>query len=103
MSNHDSLYHYMVEFTVPVPFPADLYHKIPDQQEIVQNLFTDGKLVAYTLAADLTRLWAVFISSSESELITLIDKLPLSKFMEYNYHELRFHQSLKLLPTLSMN
>lgn len=103
MNRENSLYHYMVEFTVPVPFPADLYHKIPDQQETVQNLFADGKLVSYTLAADFSKLWAVFISSSESELLTHIDKLPLSQYMEYNYYELRFHQSLKLLPSLSMN
>ncbi len=93
----------MVEFKVPVPFPSELYHKIPNQQEKVQELFTSGKLVAYTLAADLSKLWAIFVCSSESELLTHIDKLPLSQYMEYDYSELRFHQSLKLLPAMSMN
>ena len=93
----------MVEYKIPVPFPSELYHKIPDQQEMVQKLFTEGKLVSYTLAADLSKLWAVFMSSSESELLNYIDKLPLSEYMEFDYSELRFHQSLKLLPSMSMN
>ena len=99
----NSLYQYMVEFKVPVPFPQELYHKIPNQQDMVQKLFASGKLVSYTLAADLSKLWAIFVCSSESELLTHIDKLPLSQYMEYDYSELRFHQSLKLLPAMSMN
>jgi muconolactone delta-isomerase len=103
MSDNHQLYNYMVEFAVPVPFPTELYHKIPDQQEMVQKLFSSGKLASYTLASDLSKLWAVFVCSSESELLNYIDKLPLSKYMEFDYSELRFHQSLKLLPSMSMN
>jgi len=93
----------MVEFAVPAPFPQELYHFIPKQRSVVNDLFTSGKLVSYTLSMDLTKLWVIFLASTESELITLVDKLPLTSYMDYDYTELRFHQSLKLLPTMSLN
>lgn len=103
MSEDKHIQHYMVEFSVPSPFPQHLYEIIPHQRVSVNELFTAGKLISYTLSMDMTRLWAVFLASTESELITLVDRLPLSQYMDYNYSELRFHQSLKLLPAMSLN
>lgn len=76
---------------------------IPRQRVNVNEMFNSGKLISYTLSMDLSKLWAVFISESESELLSLVDKLPLSQYMDFDYTELRFHQSLKLLPTMSLN
>jgi len=103
MNEDKHIRHYMVEFAVPAPFPQDLYYIIPEQRSIVNDLFTAGKMVSYTLSMDLTKLWVIFLASSESELITLVDKLPLTSYMDFDYSELRFHQSLKLLPTMSLN
>lgn len=94
---------YMVEFKVPDPITQEIISLIPDQREIVENLFTAGKLAIYSLAEDRSMLWAIFVASSESELINLIDKLPLSSYMDYDYHQLMFHQSVQLLPALSLN
>jgi len=69
----------------------------------VEKLFTAGKLTMYSLAIDRSKLWALFLAESESQLISLIDRLPLSSYMDYNYHELMFHQSAQLLPALSLN
>ena len=94
---------YMVEFVVPTPLPDELFQMIPEQRKEVDNLFTSGHLLSYTLSMERNKLWAVFLAGSESELLSHIDQLPLSKYMEYNYYELMFHQSLKLLPTMSLN
>lgn len=94
---------YMVEFKVPDPITQEIISLIPDQREVVENLFAAGKLAIYSLAEDRSMLWAIFVASSESELITLIDKLPLSSYMDYDYHHLMFHQSVQLLPALSLN
>lgn len=102
MENRE-LSQYMVEFDVPIPFPDHLFTLINDQREKVDQLFTAGKLLTYTLSVDRSRLWAVFLASSESELLSCIDMLPLSKYMDYDYCELMFHQSLKLLPSMSLN
>ena len=94
---------YMVVFEVPYPITEQIISLIPDQREQVENLFTAGKLTMYSLAIDRSKLWALFLAESESQLISLIDRLPLSSYMDYNYHELMFHQSAQLLPALSLN
>ena len=93
----------MVEFYIPLPIDNEIYQLIPEQRKQVQILFNSGKLVAYSLAADKSKLWALIVASSESELIQIIDTLPLTKYIDYNYSELMFHQSLKLLPAMSLN
>lgn len=94
---------YMVEFIVPYPITEEIISMIPDQRAVVEKLFAGGKLVIYSLAEDRSKLWAIFVASTESELLKLIDRLPLSSYMEYDYHQLMFHQSVQLLPALSLN
>lgn len=94
---------YMVEFIVPYPITEEIISMIPEQRAVVEKLFTGGKLVIYSLAEDRSKLWAIFVASTESELLKLIDRLPLSSYMEYNYNQLMFHQSVQLLPALSLN
>jgi len=103
MSEEKYIKQYMVTFNIPDPVPAELMAQIPEQRKVVNELFTSGKLASYTLTMDRTILWAVFFTSSESELIQLIDKMPLVQYADYDYYELMFHQSLRLLPTMSLN
>ena len=94
---------YMVEFIVPIPFTEDLKSMIPDQQNAVYKLFLEEKLLNYTLSLDRTKLWAIFLADSESALITYIDKLPLSQYMNYDYKEIMFHEAVQLIPSISLN
>lgn len=103
MSDQQNIKQFMVEFKVPSPFPAELYRLIEDHRAVVNKFFNKGKLTSYALASDRSKLWAVFLASSESELLQLIDKLPLSQYMDYDYQELMFHQSIRLLPAMSLN
>jgi len=103
MPQSNDIIQYMVEFRVPDPITQEIISLIPDQREVVETLFTGGKLVIYSLAQDRSKLWAIFVASSESELLNLIDRLPLSSYMDYDYHQLMFHQSVQLLPALSLN
>lgn len=103
MSDEAQLKQYIVEFDILDPYDPVLYAQIPQQRQVVNDLFTSGKLVTYTLTMDRSKLWAIFVVSAESELINLIDKLPLSQYMDYQYKELMFHQSIRLLPTMSLN
>jgi len=103
MSDDAQLKQYIVEFDIIDPYDPVLYAQIPDQRVAVNQLFTTGKLVMYTLTMDRSKLWAIFVVSAESELLNLIDSLPLSQYMDYQYKELMFHQSIRLLPTMSLN
>ena len=94
---------YMVEFEIPLPFPKELEMMIPDQRLAVHELFMVEKLLSYTLSLDRTKLWAIFLAQSESELIHIIDTLPMSKYMSYNYAELMFHETVQHIPSMSLN
>lgn len=94
---------YMVEFDVYYSIDSDFESKIPKQRHAINLLFESGKLLSYSLSQERTKLWAVFMVESESELIQLIEKLPLTPFMDYNYSELMFHNGLSLIPTMSLN
>lgn len=102
-NEHKAIQQYMVEFVIPTPTPDYLYELVPEQQEAVHKLFGAGRLLTYTLSINRGKLWAVFLAGSESELLSYIDKMPITQYVEYQYSELMFHQSLKLLPSMSLN
>ena len=94
---------YMVEFDVYYQIDGDFEAKIPSQRNAISLLFEQGKLLSYSLSKERTKLWGVFLVSSESELIQLIEKLPLTPYMDYDYSELLFHNGLSLIPSMSLN
>ena len=94
---------YMVEFDVPIPLTDSFLDLIPDQREILDLYFSEGKLLSYTVASDRSRVWAVFIAESESELLSYIDDLPMTPYMDYDYNELMFYNTVHLMPAMSLN
>lgn len=93
----------MVEFQIPYPFPIEMEEMIPDQRLAVHDLFLEEKLVTYTLAMDRSKLWVIFLAEEESELITYIDRLPMSAYLQYDYSEIMFHESIQYIPSMSQN
>jgi hypothetical protein len=100
---NDFLKQYMVEFDVPSPLTEDFLDMIPAQREALDTLFSSGKLLSYTVASDRTRVWAVMIAETESELLTYIDDLPMTLYMDYDYYELMFYNTVHLMPAMSLN
>lgn len=94
---------YMVEFQVPVPLTEELLSMIPDQRKAINELFIEGKLVSYSLAMDRSKVYAIFLAQGEDELIRAVNLLPLTVFMDYDFHELMFHNTIHLIPTMSLN
>ena len=93
----------MVEFDIRYADVEMFMSMIPEQRTIVDLYFRDGTLMSYSLNINRSKLWAVFNVENENKLLLLIDALPLSQFMDYNYHELMFHNSLHLIPSISLN
>jgi len=52
---------------------------------------------------DLTKLWMVMIADTESELLAIIDKLPIAAVCDYNYKELLVHNTVQFIPENSLN
>jgi len=101
--NSELLKQYMVEFDVIEPITHELINLIPEQRDALDELFTTGKLLSYTVSNDRTRLWAVMIAESESELLSYIDNLPMTSYMDYDYSELMFYNTVHLMPAMSLN
>ena len=94
---------YMVEFIIPDDFTEEMSETIAHQRLKVDYYFYNGKLLAYTLAADRSKLWAIVVCHSEAELVNLIENLPMTKFMDYTYHQVLFHEMVTKFPTFSLN
>ncbi|MGB4959512.1 MAG: hypothetical protein WBO36_08550 [Saprospiraceae bacterium] len=103
MSENSGNIRYMVEFIIPDDFTREMAEAIPAQRTKVDTYFYTGKLLSYTLSSDRTKLWAIFVCQSEAELVTLIDKLPMTIFFDYNYHEVLFHEMVTRFPSFSLN
>ena len=95
-------YKYMVE-CILAPFSLEMQEQIPRQRMIVDRLFNQGVLITYTLAADRSKLWIVIQADNESELLQYIESLPMTKYCDYNYCEIMFHDSSQFIPSISLN
>ena len=103
MDSNKVLKQYMVEFDVPYPLTDELLDLIPEQKTAIDELFASGKMLSYTLSLDRTRVWAIFLADQESELISFIDYLPMTSYMDFDYHEIMFHNTVHLIPAMSLN
>ena len=95
--------HYMVEFFPPSYLEEKLLQLIPKQREVIGELFIELKLLSYTVADDRSKFWAIFVADDTEDLENTIHRLPMTAFMEYDYKELMFYNSLHLIPSMSLN
>ncbi len=93
----------MVEFDILYPDDMEFMNLVPKQRNLINEYFVEGKLMSYSLNMERSRLWAIFKTDTEMELISLIDSLPLSRFMDYTYEPLLFNNSITMIPTISLN
>lgn len=103
MSSSKDILKYMVEITIPQPLSAELINVIPQQRKIVKSLFNSSVILSYTLNEYRTKLWMVVLADSESELINILDSLPIIQYVDYDYSRLLFHEAVHLLPSVSLN
>jgi muconolactone delta-isomerase len=97
-------FQYMVDFTLPDLLSEEFMGMIPHQRAKVNRLFRDGKLVNYALSLEHSKMWAVFNANSESEVMEIVDQLPLSKFMSVQVSMLTFYNALNEdIPVFSLN
>jgi hypothetical protein len=103
MNENQGNIRFMVEFILPEVFTIEMTDSIPEQRKKVDSYFYNSKLLSYTLAEDRSKLWAIFVCNSEAELINLIEKLPMTKYLDYNYHIVMFHEMVSHFPSFSLN
>ena len=93
---------YMVEFEVPelTPFMLSM---IPEQREAIDQMMVKGKMISYSLSMNRDKVWSLMLADNESELLQIIDELPMSSYMSFDYKELMFHNTVHLIPAMSLN
>ncbi len=66
----------------------EFYSLIAEEQENVRKLMAEGKLLHLFLAEDDSGGWAVHYGESLEDVLAVIDKMPLRKFMTVNLKQL---------------
>lgn len=95
---------YMVDFTLPSDLSEEFVQKIPAQRNMVNRLISEGKILNYALSLQHSKLWAVFAAESETDLMELVHRLPLTRYMQVNISELTFYNaSNPVTPAFSAN
>ena len=95
---------YMVDFTLPTELPEEFVNNIPRQRAAVNRLLGEGKILNYALSLENSKLWVVFSASSEANLMEMVQKLPLTRYMKVRISELTFYNaSNPLSPAFSVN
>jgi len=95
---------YMVDFTMPQDLPDEFVSRIPHQREAVNRLLNEGKILNYALSLENSKLWVVFSVASEDELLEVVQKLPLTRYMKMRFSELTFYNAAHPFPlTFSVN
>jgi muconolactone delta-isomerase len=103
-SMENNIAQYMVDFTLPTELPEDFVNNIPRQRMVVNRLLGEGKILNYALSLEHSKLWVVFSAASEADLMEMVHRLPLTKFMEVRISELTFYNaSHTLSPAFSVN
>jgi muconolactone delta-isomerase len=103
-SMDNNLIQYMVDFTLPAELPEEFVSKIPQQRNMVNRLLSEGKILNYALSLENSKLWVVFAAPSETELMEMVHRLPLTRFMDVKVNELTFYNTFNtFVPAFSVN
>ncbi len=95
---------YMFQFELP-PMNDEMAAKIPQQRASVAALFSDGRLLSYSLAQSRLALWCVVTAENEQEAMELVASFPLHPyFADVMCQSLMFHHTVSsTLPNISLN
>lgn len=95
---------FMVELDIPKMLPNSFVDLVPVQRETVVELLEDNKITSYTLAVDRSKLWIIVNAAHKTEVMDILDLLPLTKFLTYQIFELMFHNKQDVdIPQPSLN
>ena len=97
-------YQFMADFTLPERWPEEMVELLPFQQEFVDQLFVEGKLLHYAISVEKAKLWAVFNAGSEIEVMEWINDLPFSPYLRVDVTLLTAYEGPEAAaPAFSLN
>jgi hypothetical protein len=94
---------YLVEIFLP-EFTEEFFELVPAQRAYINKCMADGSVSSYSLAADRSKLWVVFMAKTEAEMKKILHRFPIIKRVNYKSFPLMFHNSMELMmPAISLN
>lgn len=94
---------YLVEVFLP-EFTKEFFELVPAQREYIDKCMSRGSIRSYSLAADRSKLWVVFTTKDEAEMMRTLKRFPIIKWINYKTYPLMFHNSMEIMiPTISLN
>ena len=94
---------YLVEIFLP-EFTEEFFELVPAQREYINQCMSKGSIRSYSLAADRSKLWVMFTTASEAEMLKILNRFPIIKWINYKTYPLMFHNSMEMMiPAISLN
>ena len=95
---------YLFHLELP-PFTDDLAAVVPVHRAHINNLFSEGRILSYSVSAHRNIIWCVINAEDEQEAMEMVLNFPLYQyFTEVTCHPLLFHNTLPAsLPGISLN
>lgn len=86
-------------------FSDEIAAAVPIHREHINKLFSEGRILSYSLSIHRTMIWCVINAEDEQEAMEMVLSFPLYQyFTEVSCHPLLFHNTLPAtLPDISLN
>lgn len=100
----DSQIPVMVELSLPEDWPRALAEAIPEQRRIVNELLASGTIQSYSVSADRTRVWMVFVvDDAPGAVADVLADFPIMAFATYEWQPLLFTNDSSSVMHYSLN
>jgi hypothetical protein len=95
---------FLFHIELPV-FTEELMHVIPAHRQYINKLFSEGRILSYSVSNSRAMIWVVVNAEDEHEATEAIVKMPLFRFFtDTTCHPLMFHNTMpSLMPGISLN
>jgi len=95
---------FLFQFELPV-FDDKLGAVIPFHREHINKLFSEGRILSYSVSVNRNMVWCVINAEDEQEAMEMVLAFPLYQyFTDVTCHALLFHNTLPAtLPGISLN
>lgn len=86
-------------------FSDDIAATVPVHRAHINKLFSEGRMLSYSVSAHRNMIWCVVNAEDEQEAMEMVLAFPLYQyFTEVSCHPLLFHNTLPAtLPDISLN
>ncbi len=93
-------------FQVELPeFNDDIEAIVPVHREHINKLFSEGRILSYSVSASRNMLWCVINAEDEQEANAMVLAFPIYQYVvDVTCHPLLFHNTLPVsMPGISLN